>query len=257
MNKNNYLCIALFAYPLLALGISAILAADFLVSILLFLLIPCILLSLKANAICIKRSALFSLVCIPAIVVIDWVAQFSGQWRWASGTTLFPFRIFGVVQLEVAIWGFLFIYGTLLFYHCIAGRSQPQRVWTPKMSIFACVIIAFFLAFVSLFFNAPEFLSIPHLYFWFGMFMIVPPILVILFQKPKLHSKFLFFGSYFFYYNMVYEIAALQFGWWEFLSEGVVGPITLFGAALPVEELIFWCMLSSLAVISYYEFYDD
>lgn len=69
--------------------------------------------------------------------------------------------------------------------------------------------------------------------------------------------KFIKTGVFFFMLYLIYELTAVNLGQWYFPGE-YVGWVELAGARFPFEELFFWMMLSSSAVLALYEgFVDD
>ena len=96
-----------FLYPVFASLASFLLRANFLVSTLIFFGIPSLILSFKDKNL-IKKAALFS-ACFgfPLTIIIDYIATLTRTWFVPK--SIFPVRIFGLVALEMFLWGFLYI----------------------------------------------------------------------------------------------------------------------------------------------------
>ena len=87
--------------------------------------------------------------------------------------------------------------------------------------------------------------------------MVLIPLLISLFKFPNLSKKFFLAGSYFFFFAFVYELTALKLGWWKFIGNDFIGWVSIFKLSFPFEELFFWFLLLAMAILSYYEFFDD
>lgn len=85
----------------------------------------------------------------------------------------------------------------------------------------------------------------------------VIPILLQMFNYPKVFSKFALTAAYFFVFTFMYEIAGLRLGWWAFPGTEFIGWVHIFGVSFPLEEFVFWFMLTAFAALSYYEFFED
>ena len=55
----------------------------------------------------------------------------------------------------------------------------------------------------------------------------------------------------------MYELTALKLGWWDFPSRDFVGWVSILGTRFPLEEFVFWLCLFAMAILTYYEFFDD
>ena len=75
-------------------------------------------------------------------------------------------------------------------------------------------------------------------------------------KRPKLIIHSLLLVPYFSFVYISHELTALYLGQWRFPGD-YIGWVSMFGIQFPVEELIFWIILSSLAVSVYYEFLFD
>lgn len=95
----------LILFPVIAVWASLFIKANFLQSILLFFGLPSLYLSLR-TPFQVKKTFLFSLILsIPFGIIIDYIAVLDSSWY--VPTTVFPFRLLGIVPVEDLIWGFL------------------------------------------------------------------------------------------------------------------------------------------------------
>ena len=76
-------------------------------------------------------------------------------------------------------------------------------------------------------------------------------------NHPKMNVKFFKTAAYFFYLTFIYEVTALQLGWWDFPSTNFIGWVSIFNVRFPLEELIFWLFLFAMAILTYYEYFAD
>ncbi len=108
-----------------------------------------------------------------------------------------------------------------------------------------------------MYFFLPSLLNIPYFYLWFGIILLLVPVVAQFMTHSRMDMKILKTSAYFFYLTFIYEVTALQLGWWDFPGSKFIGWVTILGVKFPIEELAFWIFLFSMAIISYYEFFDD
>ncbi len=166
-------------------------------------------------------------------------------------------KFFGLVTFEVVLWTFLSIYFIILFYEHFVHHEVVRRNWNPKMKYLMVFAILLMLVFLFFFISNPESLKIPYFYLVWGVLLFLIPFLLQLFSYPKLTQKMFLVGAYFFYFNFIYEITALKLGWWTFPGSEFIGYVQIFDVEFPLEELFFWIVLFSFAILSYYEYFDE
>lgn len=253
--KEKIDLIILLIFPIIASLISLLFRLNAFISVIIFLVVPGAFLSFRVPKY-IKKSLIFSAVTsLPIIIVLDYVAHVNLQWVIPSSVC--PFRLFGLVTLEVMMWAFFLTYYMIMFYECFLDKHVTKKLWNTKMKYLAILLLSILSIFVFVFFSFPYLLKIPYFYLIFGIFLILIPILIELFRHPNLSSKFFKAGAYFFYMSFIYEVTALKLGWWFFPGTEFIGWIKVFGVSFPFEELFFWLMLLAIACLSYYEFFDD
>lgn len=242
----RYHLAALILYPIFASLISFLLEADFLVSLIIFYLVPGIYLSFiypKA----IKKAALFSLIFgAPIYAIIDYLAIKSGAWQLHSATIA-----------ENILWGVFGVYFLVMFYEYFFDRENIQQLFSPRIKFLTIAVAAVLGIFFAIFAANPDLLKIDYFYLKSGIaFALVPVVLTLLFL-PKLSGKFLKTAAYFAILNLTYELTALSLNQWSFPGDQFIGKVVLFGKTFPFEELFFFILLGSLALLSYYEFFAD
>jgi len=232
-----------------------ILNANFLWSIILFFIVPNIYLSLRSPQ-NIKKTLIFALVLgFFAILPIDYISNVTMQKYIISSA--FSVRLFGRVAIESLLWAVASIYYIVMFYEYFLDKHVTRKLKTPHFKYLLIIILIIISLFISLLFINPDSLNISYFYLYFGSAMLFVPLLFELIKRKALASKFFMAGAYFFYMSFIYEISALKLGWWDFPSSLFVGWITIFNVGFPIEELVFFGLLFSMAVLAWYEYFDD
>lgn len=246
--------ILILLWPIVASLISFLIKTNAFGSIIIFEAIPAIYLSIRAPQY-IRKSLIFSTLFIPVIIIIDYVAHLNGQWLIPD--SVLPYRLFGLVTLEVIFWTYCLAYLTIIFYEYFFERHLEKSLWHRRLKyLFAATIICFAIFLFYLIF-LPKSLIIDYFYFKMGLVLILIPLILGLFRYSKLAAKIFKTGAYFFYLTFLYEVSALKLGWWDFPSDKFVGLLYVFGVRFPFEEFFFWLMLCAMAVLVYYEYFDD
>ena len=244
-----------FLYPILAAIISFAIKANYFISIVLFFGIPSLILSFK-NKKLIKKAALFALVLgFPTTLILDHMAHSAKAWFILQ--SVLPFRLFGTVTGESILWGFLIVYFIVMYYEYFLEHKLKDKLYAPNLKYLMMLFFGLFLLFLTVLITNPALLYVDYFYLKAGLLLGLLPILSVLFQFPNLLTKFFKTGAYFFYLTFIMEITALKLGQWTFPGEQFLGWVTLFGVAFPFEELFFWMILGAIAILSYYEFFDD
>jgi len=230
---------------------------NFFVSIILFLALPAIYLSFRAKQYVLKTLIVSTLGSIPIMIVVEYLGQISGAWSFP--VSIFSFKLFGFVILEVLFWAFFNMYYIIIFYEYFLDHHITKHLWEPRMKYLFWGLLIGFVSFLFIIFNF-TIPVIPYFYFFFGIIVFAIPVILqftIYSHAKKVLVKILKASAYFFYLSFIYEIVALHYGWWGFPSENYIGWVNILGVRFPFEELVWWIMLFALAVLSSYEFFDD
>lgn len=250
--KKSELAI-LILFPVLAVALSLGFRVNFLVSILLFFLPLMVFLSWKNKQAIIKTTLFSLLFVIPLAVIIDYIAVVGEVWY---VTTIFDWRLFGLAPVEDFVWGFCIVYSMVIFYEHFydkTGREAAGRYMKWLMAIIGILVVVFLNILV---FNK-NILDIPYTYFWIALVLVVIPISALFFRWRNLSGKFLKVGTYFAFLTLLEELTALYLGHWWFPGNEYIGWVEIFNLGFPLEELVFYIMFGSLAVLSVYEIFDD
>ncbi len=242
--------------PIFATVTSLILKTDYFVSTLLFFGIPAGYLSWR-NSHAIKKSFIFALIMgIVGSFVGDFFAVSS--FSWIVPTTIFSLRLFGLVPVEDLVWGFLLVYDIIMLYEHFLDKGRHNLKDTNLKYFIVAATFLLIVAFLIYFLNR-RYLNIRYFYVCAGLIFVLLPIVSFLSFFPRLISKFIKAGTYFFYQGLMFELVGLSLNYWRFNGKDYIGWITisLFKLQFPLEEFVFWMVLFSTCVLSYYEFFDD
>jgi hypothetical protein len=251
MKKLDILLLTIF--PFLATGLSLYFKTNFLVSIFLFFGLPSLWFTYRTPHKSLKTLIFASVFTIPMVLLIDYLAGGDASWHVA---TIFPVRILDTIPIEDFFVGFGMAYYTIIFYehfldkgkHDLIDKHMKYVIW-PFILLFTVVLGNYFLM------DKP--LTIPYAYLWLGIILIIVPCVTFLSIFPRLLSKYVTTSAYFFLLYLIFEITALELEQWSFPGNNFIGWIELFQYRFPFEELFFWIGTSTIAILSYYEFFDD
>lgn len=250
--KIDYILLILF--PLLATALSLFFRVDYLILILLFFGLPALYFSLRNRKIG-EKTIIFSLIAaIPIAIIMDYICTLNNAW--IVPTTVFPFRLFGIVPIEDIIWMILTTFSILTIYEFFINKTTVDLLH--RKMIYLIILLAglfiLFLLMVSVF-HYPFHLK--YSYLWTSICLFFVPTVLFFFRYPKKVVKFLNVSVYFFFVILLMEITGLTLRHWIFTGTDVIGWINLFGCRFPFEEFFFLIMIGPLAALSYYEFFDN
>ncbi|MCX6811067.1 MAG: hypothetical protein NTY30_05060 [Candidatus Berkelbacteria bacterium] len=223
-------------------------------SVILFFGLPSILLSFRRPAYILK-SLLFSIIAsVPVIIIVDYIAESTGQWL-IPGSIL-PTRLFGVVPIEVIFWAIMNFYAVIMYYEWFLDHHLKKELFGKNIKKLLLLIGVLFSTFIALVFYFPNILNISYFYLWFGLLVIIFPILWELINHPGIVPRFIKAAAYFFYLTFFYEVTALKLNWWNFPSNKFVGWVEVSSVRFPIEELVFWIILFTMAILTAFEVFD-
>ena len=109
--------VVVLALVLFAIPTSFAINASFLVSTLLFFGVPSLYLLFRQKG---QFKRIFTASVLFGIFygfLLDYMAELNSAWAWADTQQLvFPYKIFGVVTIDVMIWFFLWVLFMVVFY---------------------------------------------------------------------------------------------------------------------------------------------
>lgn len=245
----------MLVWPLFAAWLSLCVGANLLLSIIFFFVIPSVILScLKPHLV--KKLLIFSFVFgIPLAIVSDYCMQITGGWY---AGTIFPWRVFGQGVIENLFWTPAAIYFVTIFYEVFFENEIRRKAYFPQFKYFFTFWLFVLISFFMLFYLNPNALIIHYFYLKIGLVLSLVPVLFMIIRYPKLIPKFFFVNLYFLYLFLVHELTALKLNQWSFPNKAeVIASISLLNFSLPLEEFLYFVVLGALAILSFYEFFDD
>jgi len=226
----------------------------FITSTMLFFAIPAIFLFIRKPK-QIKRLAASLAAGMIMAFIVDFLAELNGAWSWApAGQLIFNTKLFGLVPIDVLIWYFFWLLLTIVYYEHFFEHEISTKVsliFKNTISVFLTLLVLLIVAF----YINPAILNFSHAYLFIGLIGAFPFFYVII-KKPHLAGKLLKAGIFNIFLFLSFELTALKLDQWRFPGE-YIGSIQLFGLQFPFEEFIFWIILGTPIILSYYELFVD
>jgi hypothetical protein len=256
MTKKSWLkldIILLILFPIFSAVFSVVINANYLTSILLFFGLPAIWLSYRTPQM-ITRTLLYAAIfTIPFGIIVDYIVTI--DYGWYVPKTLFPL-ILGVVPVEDIIFVLLLVYAIIMFFEHLIHHGK-HKILSNSMKYLILLITTIVILFSLILVTKPKFLELPYSYLWTGIIFIIIPFVIYILKFPRMISKFVIVGSYFFMTALIFELVALNLNQWTFPGNNFIGFISIFGYSFPIEELLFFMVFFSSGMLAWYEFYDD
>jgi hypothetical protein len=237
-------------------AISLFFKLNFINSTLLMFGVPAVYLSFR-NQRSIKKVSIFSfLISIPFTFVVDYMITKDNGWHIVS--SLFSYRIFSIIALEQFVWGFAFTFYAISFYEYFLDKKvKKDPLITHKMRLFSLALFTLLGIFIYLAANYAEFILLPYAYTIMATMLGIIPLVSFLLHHPKLTKRFLKATLYFTLVTTINEFIGLSLNHWIFPGNNFIGKINLFNFVIPYEEIIFYMILLTPMLFTYYEFLDD
>lgn len=187
-------------------------------------------------------------------MAVDVLLSCSGAWITAA--RIFPFGV-SCISIEELLWVLFLVFYTIVFYEHFCDDENIFRL-SKKLKYFIPISVSLFLLILLLALSSYDLGSISYAYFKVGVIGVVPIILYLALARRNLLKKLIPVIVYFFFFDLIMEISAVRNNGWSFPDiENYIGTITVFGAMFPLEELVFWMILSPAFLLTYYEIYVD
>ena len=196
-----------------------------------------------------KPAIFFSVPTFIAFLAVDYVAHYNLAW---FIPTVFPFRIFEFVTIEVLVWVVLWTLSIVTVYKVfIDVRHKTENIRNYKW--FIIVLITAFVAFLLAVSVKPtsnyayaKFISIPIMF----------PIIYIVVKRPNLIPNLWKISLVMLFFSLVIELIGLSLNHWDFPGE-YTSFLGLLGFQIPLEEFVLWILLGGACVAAYYEIFVD
>jgi hypothetical protein len=218
------------------------------ISTIFYLIIPSVYLLLKYPGFR-KQILIFSL---PFGVILATVLEYFATYNriWVANSHL-P-NIFGYLSLESFLWWPGWIIIVIAIYNIFINPRHKKTNENFKWFILLLAISVVMFA-IWLLLGSPR---IEYAYLKFFSLPIIAPIIYLLIKKPKIFPNIIKFSLIVAIFSLIYEIVGLKLSHWTYPGE-YIGIIHLFGINMPIEELLLWVILGSVAIVSYYEITND
>lgn len=239
------------AWPLLAMWVLERYQAGMMASIAMFLIVPAVLVAVGRPRIILPALAFSLAIGAPSIVWIDELGSRGGQWAIVDPLSL-ELPLIGA-SVQSLSWAVAHFFSSIVAWEKIKGPTSIPRPSLPRIGLcvtWAWGLLAAFLVVKTWF---PHWLLVPYFYCWFGVVLILAPVIVTCLAKPCLVRPLAILAVLGLVWKTAYEIAALRNEWWRFPGE-FVGWVAPFGYRIPIEELVFWIVLFSPAIAVFWEF---
>ena len=187
---------------------------------------------------------------------MDFLAELNGVW--VVSNPLFSAKILGTATIDILIWSFLWVFFVVVFYehffeHEKIGRIFPNFIYglLPAASVLTVMLLLYAIN--------PEILKFNYAYLILGTSGFAPftfPAIRNRVLIPRLAMRFLKVSSFFFFVHLAHELTAVKLGQWYFPAQSI-GYLELVGIRFPIEEFIFWVVLSTAILLADYEYFVD
>jgi|GEM_PF-4108317 len=228
------------------------LKVNYLTSIVFFLIIPSLYLSLisKGSA---KKAAVFSLAMLGIPLVIDGILILNNAWL---VQTMFSFKVLSLIPVEDFFFSFFSLYLIVMLYEYFTRSSREEKTVSASKNL---AIISIVLVAVFLYLHAadPGVFHIPYAYASVFFFAGCLPVVLFLFSHPRFLKGFSSVSVLYFFFAVFYEIVALKIGVWSFPGTEYISRISFLGVQFPLEEFLFFLIALPAGVLTYYEFFTQ
>jgi len=189
---------------------------------------------------------------IPIALIFDYVMELTGGW-FLPYSVFGNFRLFGYVTIEQFIWLFLYLYFVAMFYENFLDEYCTHVLHGRKMRYFTLTLSVPLVLFLIVLFAYPRLLNIHYFYLKASLVAVLPAIIIWLVKFPRFSLKFFWFGIYFFFLSLTYEVTALLLKQWSFpVAHQLIGYLNLGIVRIPFEEFTFWITFGGVVAAFYY-----
>jgi hypothetical protein len=197
-----------------------------------------------------KKVLIFSLVSTLLFAfAIELSSRLANTWDVQS---VLP-RLLGIVPLENMLFAFLNIFWVLSFYEYFVDRDKTKNI-SKKFKYLIILFCLFSLIIFSLYFYNPT--TIEMNYFTMAVIILIIPSIIIFSRNPRLLKKTIIPTFFFAIVFFIYEVVSLKIGSWWWPGE-YFKTFIIFGKIFPLDDVIIWYFLSTIALLGGYEFFAD
>lgn len=237
--------------PVISGVLTLLLPLNLMAATLLFFGPPILYLSLRRQDM-VLRTLVYSTAIMTISILSDYLAEQDRSW---VSTTMFDFRVAGVVPIEALIWLFMFTYLIVAFNqyffdsedHPVVGKRMPIVFITAGVVLaWACLTAVWNLHF-----------TVDYFYIKFGLLFLLLPLIIFLMMYPRYRRRLALMVPYFFVIGMMNLLISLHKDHWAYPGEHYIGWMQLGPYGFPVEEFVFWIILYAPFLISQFELFNN
>lgn len=195
-----------------------------------------------------KRVLTFSVVTTTLFAPpIELASRLSDAWEVQS---IFP-RLLGEISVENMTFAFINFLWVLSFYEYFVNGDKRGGI---SVNFKYLVTLYLFLAVVifSLFFINPALVTFT--YFEVSLLVLMIPCAIIFSIRPKMIKKVIVPTAFFAFTFFIYEVVSLAIGSWWWPGDYLF-PLEFAGTVFPLDDVIFWYILSTPALIGGYDIF--
>ncbi len=195
-----------------------------------------------------KKVLVFSVITTAIFAPpIELASRLSDAWEVQS---IFP-RLFGEISVENMLFAFINFLWVLSFYEYFINRESNGLI--SKNFKYLVVLYLFFATVIfSLFHINPSLVTFT--YFEVSLVILIIPCIVIFIAKPKMIKKVILPTIFFALVFFIYEVVSLAIGSWWWPGDYLF-PLEFAGVIFPIDDVIFWYLLSTPALIGGYDLF--
>ncbi len=178
---------------------------------------------------------------------IELASRLSNAWEVQS---IFP-RLLGEISVENIIFAFINFLWVLSFYEYFINKEKGGGI----SRNFKYLIVFYFLLAItifSLYFVNPNFITFT--YFQTSIIVLIIPCIVIFSARSSLIKKVILPTIFFAIVFFIYEVVSLIIGSWWWPGDYLF-PLEIGGIIFPIDDIMFWYLLSTPALIGGYEIF--
>jgi hypothetical protein len=246
MNKTKEK-ILLVVYFLSVAFAGAFFHFSYLGSTVLFFLLPSLYITIRRAKLFKQLFVYALLIGVPFVLIIDTIGRYNNAW-WE--TSLFSYRVFGLVPLDTVLWGILYAYAIPAIYEYFFGERQDITL-TRKFWKFDITLLGFLGIFLIAFSFNREWFAIPYFYALFaGIFYFLTSFIGLI-RNPRMFLHLWKQCLYFSILLFIEELGALAAHQWGFSGSQYLGIIHIGNLLMPFEEMI-WILIGVPAFLYVY-----
>ena len=188
---------------------------------------------------------------------MDFLAELNHVW--IISDPVFVNKFLGVVTLDIIVWSFLWVFFVILFYQHFFEHEKKEKVsphfkygLLPALSVLAVMLLVYFVD--------SKILTFPYSYLILGLASFAPFVFPVVRKKVFTQDfviRFLKMSLFFFFVHLIQEVTMVKLGYWIYPAQGVGYLELMGGIRFPIEEFVFWIVLSTSVLLADYEFFIE